>query len=81
VAIDEDVDAVGLSILSGSHKELVAAVMESLKAAGAADIKIFLGGTIPKSDYDELHRLGVKAIFTADQKLDDVVASMSRAFQ
>src|SRR5829696_5002201 len=45
VAVDEDVHAVGLSILSGSHNELVAATLAALRAAGAADVKVFLGGT------------------------------------
>jgi len=79
VAIDEDVDAVGLSILSGSHKELVGDTLAALNAEGAGDIPLFVGGTIPREDVDELLALGVKGIFTSDMKLDDVLAAMAKA--
>ena len=75
-AVDEDVDVVGLSILSGSHKELVKATREKLDELGAADILIFVGGTIPVHDYDELKEYGVVAIFTAEMPLDDIVAKI-----
>ncbi|MGE0482677.1 MAG: cobalamin-dependent protein [Gammaproteobacteria bacterium] len=77
VAIDEGVDAVGLSILSGSHKELVAEVAACLAAEDAADITLFVGGTIPAEDRAHLEGLGVKGIFTADQPLPEVVASLA----
>lgn len=77
VAIDEGVDAVGLSILSGSHKELVAQVMEQLRAMGADDVKVFVGGTIPGEDQPHLRELGVAAVFTADMPLDTVVAQLA----
>lgn len=77
VAVDEGVDAVGLSILSGSHKELVGDVMAALRAAGAGDVKVFVGGTIPAEDQPALHSLGVAAIFTADMPLDTVVAGLA----
>ncbi|MDB5851667.1 MAG: methylmalonyl-CoA mutase C-terminal domain protein [Rhodoferax sp.] len=73
VAVDEGVDAVGLSILSGSHKELVEDVMAQLRELGAGDVKVFVGGTIPAEDQPHLHALGAAAIFTADMALDDVV--------
>lgn len=76
VAVDEDADALGLSILSGSHNALVAATMESLRKLGGDDIKVFVGGTIPAHDYATLKGLGVVAIFTAEMKLDDVVDSL-----
>lgn len=75
-AVDEDVDVVGLSILSGSHKELVRATREKLDELGAADILIFVGGTIPVHDYEELKEYGVVAIFTAEMPLDDIVAKI-----
>ena len=81
VAVDEDVDAVGLSILSGSHKELVSLIREQLTELGAGDIPIFLGGTIPKQDYQQLESCGVAAIFTAEMPLDDVVATIERLLQ
>lgn len=77
VAVDEDADALGLSILSGSHQALVSATFESLRRIGGSDIKVFVGGTIPKQDHAALFDLGVAAIFTAEMKLDDVVATLA----
>jgi methylmalonyl-CoA mutase C-terminal domain/subunit len=77
VAIDEDVDAVGLSILSGSHCELVEQVAGELSSRGAGDIMLFLGGTIPSEDHDRLRQLGVKAIFTSQMPLAEVIAALS----
>jgi methylmalonyl-CoA mutase, C-terminal domain len=73
MAIDEDVDAVGLSILSGSHKELVAATAGRLAELGAAEIRIFVGGTIPAADHEGLRSAGVAGIFSADMPLVTVV--------
>ena len=80
VAVDEGVDAVGLSILSGSHVELVGQVVEELRRRDAADIRLFVGGTIPAEDHSVLRDLGVRAIFTADMPLEDVVARLAGAF-
>ena len=77
VAIDEGVDAVGLSILSGSHKELVENVMAELKNLKADSVKVFVGGTIPKSDHAFLSQLGVAAVFTADMSLEEVVQELA----
>lgn len=77
VAVDEGVDAVGLSILSGSHKELVRDVFEQLRAQGAGDIALFLGGTIPAEDRQALLALGVTEIFTADMPLEKVVRTLA----
>lgn len=79
VAVDEGVDAVGLSILSGSHRELVAQVMEQLRGLKAEGIKVFVGGTIPAEDQPYLRDLGVAAIFTADMPLDSVVHSLAQS--
>ena len=68
----------GLSILSGSHHELVTATMEELRRQGAGDIKIFVGGTIPARDHEKLLAAGVIAIYTAEMRLEDVVASLAR---
>lgn len=78
VAVDEDVDAVGLSLLSGSHKELVAETMRELKALDAGDIPVFVGGTIPAEDRAMLMEAGVVGIFTAEMRLDDVVSELAR---
>lgn len=79
VAVDEGVDAVGLSILSGSHKELVADVMAQLRVLKADGVKVFVGGTIPAEDQPYLRALGVTAIFTADMPLDLVVRSLANS--
>ena len=79
IAVDEDVHAVGLSILSGSHRELVAETMASLKELGGADIPIFVGGTIPVDDQPELLAMGVARIFTSEMKLPDVVAALAES--
>ncbi len=79
VAVDEGVDAVGLSILSGSHKELVEDVFAQLRELNAADIKVFVGGTIPKDDQIQLQAMGVTGVYTSDMPLDDVVASLVQA--
>ena len=73
VAVDEGVDAVGLSILSGSHLDLVAQTREALRAADADDVLLFVGGTIPADDHEPLRALGVAAVFTAEDRLDEVV--------
>jgi methylmalonyl-CoA mutase C-terminal domain/subunit len=77
VAVDEGVDAVGLSILSGSHRQLVGSVIEHMRRLGAGDVKIFVGGTIPGEDQAHLRDLGVAAVFTADMPLEDVVRVVS----
>jgi methylmalonyl-CoA mutase C-terminal domain/subunit len=81
VAVDEGVDAVGLSILSGSHKELVAEVIAQLRELKAHDVKVFVGGTIPAEDQPYLRDLGVTAIFTADMPLDVVVRSLAKSLE
>jgi methylmalonyl-CoA mutase C-terminal domain len=63
-AVAEDVHCVGLSILSGSHMELVPHVLDGLRAAGAGDLPVIVGGIIPESDAEALRRLGVAAVFT-----------------
>lgn len=80
-AVEEDVDALGLSILSGSHKELVEQVVAQLQQLGSGDIPVFVGGTIPEADRDALRQMGVKGIYTSAMKLDDVVASLAAVLQ
>ncbi len=78
VAVDEDVDAVGLSMLSGSHKEIVAETVLCLEALDASDIKIFIGGTIPAEDHKGLKAAGVCGIYTAEMTIDDVLSAIDR---
>jgi methylmalonyl-CoA mutase C-terminal domain/subunit len=63
-AIQEDADAVGISILSGAHMTLVPRIVEGLRANDAGDVLVVVGGTIPQEDADELKRLGVAEVFT-----------------
>ncbi len=73
-AIQEDVDAVGLSILSGAHMTLFPRVMELLAEKGGGDIMVFGGGIIPEDDAEELKRMGVAEIFTPGTPISDIVA-------
>jgi len=63
-AIQEDADAVGISILSGAHMTLVPRIVEGLRANDSEDVLVVVGGTIPDEDAAELKRLGVAEIFT-----------------
>jgi len=72
-AIQEDVDAVGLSIMSGAHNTLFPAVLEALSTRGASDIIVFGGGIVPDADAKSLLKNGVGAIFTPGAELDEIV--------
>ncbi|WP_372921494.1 cobalamin B12-binding domain-containing protein [Roseovarius sp.] len=76
IAVDEDVDMLGLSILSGSHKELAASVIERLRKEDAGDIKVFVGGTIPDEDFEALRAAGVSGIFTSEMTIASVIAEI-----
>lgn len=71
--IQEDADAVGISILSGAHLTLVPRVLELLRAAGAEDVVVVVGGTIPAEDADELRAQGVAQIFTPGSPMGSIV--------
>lgn len=73
-AIQEDVDCIGLSILSGAHMTLFPDLINKLTAEGASDIVVFGGGIVPKDDIVELKKLGVKEIFIPGTHTQDVVA-------
>jgi methylmalonyl-CoA mutase, C-terminal domain len=72
-AVQEDVDAVGLSIMSGAHNTLFPAVMEAMKAKGAADVPVFGGGIIPEEDVERLRAAGVKGVFTPGTTLETII--------
>src|SRR5207249_856657 len=72
-AIQEDVDAVSLSILSGAHMTLLPRVLELLHQRGATDIALFAGGIIPKEDIVELKKLGVVEVFTPGASTRDII--------
>lgn len=73
-AVQEDVDAVGLSIMSGAHNTLFPAVLDALGAQGADDIAVFGGGIIPDEDITYLQGKGVKGLFTPGTTLQEIVA-------
>ncbi len=72
--IQEDADAVGLSILSGAHMTLVPRIIELLEDRGVDDLLITVGGTIPSEDIRALERLGVAKVYTPGTTTDDVIA-------
>ena len=72
-AIQEDVDLVGLSCLSGAHRMLFPRVVELLREKDASDIMVFGGGIIPENDFSLLYNAGIKAIFTPGASLDSIV--------
>jgi methylmalonyl-CoA mutase C-terminal domain/subunit len=78
-AIDEDVDVVGLSILSGAHVPLSRRVLEGLRAQGAGEIRVVVGGIIPPRDVDALLALGVSRVFPMGTPLPDIVAAFKAA--
>ncbi|HJR92422.1 MAG TPA: cobalamin B12-binding domain-containing protein [Acidimicrobiia bacterium] len=71
-AIEEDVDAVGLSSLSGAHLSLFPQVVQQLAARGASDVVVFGGGVIPEADVVALKQAGVAEVFTPGAALDEV---------
>jgi methylmalonyl-CoA mutase, C-terminal domain len=73
-AVQEDVDAVGLSIMSGAHNTLFPAVMDALRARDAGDIAVFGGGIIPDEDIERLRAAGVKGVFTPGTTLATIIA-------
>jgi methylmalonyl-CoA mutase C-terminal domain/subunit len=73
-ALQEDVDCIGLSILSGAHNVIVPRVLDLLKERGAVDILVVLGGTIPSHDIAALKALGVAEVFGPGTTLDSTVA-------
>ncbi len=72
-AVQEDVDAIGLSILSGAHMTLFPAIMEKLEASGVGGIPVFGGGIIPDDDTEELHKLGIQKIFKPGSTTQEII--------
>lgn len=73
-AMQEDVDVVGLSILSGAHDYLLPRTLELLEEKGLGDVTVIAGGIIPEEDIPKLTKVGVKAVFTPGTKIEDAVA-------
>jgi methylmalonyl-CoA mutase C-terminal domain/subunit len=78
-AIQEDVDVVGLSVLSGAHVFLSRRVIDGLRAKGASDVKVVVGGIIPPRDVEALTRVGVARVFPMGTPLGDIVAAFKEA--
>lgn len=72
-ALQEDVDVIGLSILSGAHKTLFPMIMELLKQKGLTDVLVVAGGIIPEEDVPEMKKLGIKEIFGPGTRTDKIV--------
>jgi methylmalonyl-CoA mutase C-terminal domain/subunit len=80
-AVQEDVDAIGVSILSGAHMTLFPAILNEMKAKDASDILLFGGGIIPQEDIEELEKMGVAKIFTPGAPTEAAIEFLRRAVQ
>jgi methylmalonyl-CoA mutase C-terminal domain/subunit len=78
-ALQEDVDAVGLSILSGAHNALVPRIMELLRANGQEDVKVFLGGIVPDEDIAPLKEMGVTGVYGPGTLTDNIIRDIHSA--
>jgi methylmalonyl-CoA mutase C-terminal domain/subunit len=78
VALQEDVDVIGLSSLSGAHMELFSEVMERLKQRGMGNVMVVAGGVIPEDDIPSLQQIGIKAIFGPGTRTTEIVDSIQR---
>jgi len=72
-AVQEDVDGIGLSILSGAHMTLFPQLLKELEKRGAGEVAVFGGGIVPDSDIKELKKMGVKAVFTPGESTENIV--------
>ena len=79
-AIDEDVSAIGVSMLSGAHEALLPMVTEALKEAGA-DIPVILGGIVPEGDFQSMSDAGIARVLTPGATADEVVEALSGALK
>ena len=75
-ALQEDVNVIGLSILSGAHMALVPRILELVKANGQEDVKLFLGGIIPDEDITSLKAMGVTGVYGPGASTEDIVADI-----
>ena len=78
-AIQEDVDVIGLSVLSGAHMLLARRVLDGLRAHGADDIAVVVGGTIPPRDVEALKQLGVRHVFPMGTPFPEIVKAFRQA--
>jgi methylmalonyl-CoA mutase C-terminal domain/subunit len=80
-ALQEDVQVIGLSILSGAHNAIVPRVMELLKEKQMSDVLVLVGGIVPDEDAEQLKRLGVAAVFQPGASLNGIVEFIQRSVQ
>lgn len=80
-ALQEDADAVGLSLLSGAHLTLVPKVVEGLRAQGLDDVLLIVGGTIPEADIGKLKEMGVAEVFTPGASLPTIIERVTEALE
>jgi methylmalonyl-CoA mutase C-terminal domain/subunit len=80
-ALQEDVDAIGLSILSGAHMALVPRILDLLKANGQEHVKVFLGGIIPDEDVPRLMEMGVVGVYGPGTLTEDIIRDIRQAVQ
>ena len=78
-ALQEDVDVVGISILSGAHMALAPRILELMKANDMSDVPVFIGGIIPTEDVDTLKEMGIYAVFGPGAKTGDIITSIRAA--
>lgn len=78
-ALQEDVDAIGLSILSGAHLEIFPRILQLLSERGMDDVVIFAGGTIPLEDYDAVREMGIQEIFGPGTPTTDTIEFLRRS--
>jgi methylmalonyl-CoA mutase C-terminal domain/subunit len=78
-ALQEDVNVVGLSILSGAHMALAPRIMELLKANGQTDVKVFIGGIVPDEDVPQLKAMGVSGVYGPGASTQDIVKEVREA--
>jgi methylmalonyl-CoA mutase C-terminal domain/subunit len=77
-AIQEDVDIIGLSILSGAHTVLFPEIMRLLQEKGAGDVKVIAGGIIPEKDIPEMKKIGISEVFLPGSSTQDIVAWINK---
>ena len=80
-AVQEDVDAIGLSVLSGAHLALSEKLLAQLRAAGLARVPVFVGGNIPRRDHDKLRALGVAGVFATGAELSEIARVVREAVE
>ena len=80
-ALQEDVDVVGLSILSGAHMALAPRIMELLRANGQSDVLVFIGGIVPDEDVQRLKEIGIHGIYGPGASTEDIVKDIRQAVE